>query len=43
MGFAATSLYPSAVWDEYSVYLKIETGYAFKPHMNNAFAEAFNN
>ena len=43
MDFDATSLYPSAMWDEKSVYLKIETGFAFKPHMNSVYVEAFNN
>ena len=33
MDFDSTSLYPSAMWDEKSVYLKIETGFALKPHM----------
>ena len=42
MDFDATSLYPSAMWDEKSVYPKIETGFAFKPHMNNVYVEAFN-
>ena len=41
--FDATSLYPSAMWDEKSVYPKIETGFAFKPHMNDVYVEAFNN
>ena len=41
--FDATSLYPSAMWDESSVYPKIETGFAFKPHMNHVYVEAFNN
>ena len=41
MDFDATSLYPSAMWDEKSVYPKIETGFAFKPHMNNIYVEAF--
>ena len=40
--FEATSLYPSAMWDESSVYSKIETGFAFKPHMNDVFVKAFN-
>ena len=31
MDFDATSLYPSAMWDENSVYPKIESGFAFKP------------
>ena len=43
MDFDATSLYPSAMWDEKSVYPKIETGFAFKPHMKNVYVEAFNN
>ena len=41
--FDATSLYPSAMWDEDSVYPKIETGFAFKPYMNDVYVEAFNN
>ena len=43
MDFDATSLYPSAMWDENSVYPKVESGFAIKPHMNNVFVEAFNN
>ena len=43
MDFDATSLYPSAMCDEKSVYPKIETSFAFKPHMNNVYVEAFNN
>ena len=43
MDFDATSLYPSAMWDQNSVYPKIETGFAFKPHMNDIYVEAFNN
>ena len=42
MDFDATSLYPSAMWDDESVYPKIETGFAFKPHMNDVYVEAFN-
>ena len=41
MDFDATSLYPSAMWDENSVYPKIETGYAFKPQKNKTYVEAF--
>ena len=41
MSYDATSLYPSAMWDKNSVYPKIETGFAFKPHMNKTFVEAF--
>ena len=43
MDFDATSLYPSAMWDEKSVYPKIESGFAFKPHKNDVYVEAFNN
>ena len=43
MCYDATSLYPSAMWDCESVYPKIETGFAFKPHMNKTYVEAFNN
>ena len=43
MDFDATSLYPSAMLDERSVYPKIETGFAFKPHMIDVYLEAFNN
>ena len=43
MDYDATSLYPSAMWDKNSVNPKIETGFAYKPHMNNVYIEAFNN
>ena len=43
MDYHANSLYPSAMWDEKSVYPKIETGFAFKPDKNNVHVEAFNN
>ena len=43
MAFDATSLYPRAIWDENSVYPKIETRFAFKPHTNATFVNAFNN
>ena len=43
MDFDATSLYPSAMWDQNSVYPKKESGFAFKPHMKNVYVEAFNN
>ena len=43
MDFDTTSLYPSAMWDEKSVYPKIETGFAFTAHMNDIYVEAFNN
>ena len=43
MDYDATSLYPSAIWDEKSVYPKMETGFAFKPHVKDVYVEAFNN
>ena len=43
MNFDATSLYPSAIWDENSVYPKLETGFGFQPDMNHVHVEAFNN
>ena len=43
MDFDATSLYPSAMWDENSVYPKKESGFDFKPNMNNVYVEAFTN
>ena len=43
MDFDATSLYPSAMWDENSVYPKIETAFAFKPHKKTTFVDVFNN
>ena len=42
MDFDATSLYPSAMWDESSVYPERETGFAFAPHMNDVYVKAFN-
>ena len=42
MGYDGNSLYPSAMWDEKSTYPKIETGFAFKPHMNDVYVKAFN-
>ena len=43
MDYDATSLYPSVMWDKNSVYPKIATGSAFKPHMNDVYVKAFNN
>ena len=42
MGYDGNSLYPSAMWDENSVYPKLESGFAFVPHMNDAYVKAFN-
>ena len=43
MDFDASSFYPSAMWDENSVYPKIETGFAFKPQIKKTYVDAFNN
>ena len=43
MDYDATSLYPSAMWDEKSVYPKIEIGFAFKPDLNDVYVESFDN
>ena len=43
MCYDGNSLYPSALYVCESVYPKIETGFAFKPHMNKTFVEVFNN
>ena len=43
MCYEGNSLYPSVMWDANSVYPKKETGFAFKPHMNDVYLEAFNN
>ena len=41
VGMDATTLYPSAMWAEKSVYPKIESGF-LKPHMNVVYVAAFN-
>ena len=41
--FDAVSLYPLALWDEKSIYSRIETGYAYTRDMNNELVEKFNN
>ena len=41
--FDAVSLYPSAMWDEKSIYPRIETGYAYTEDMNDELVEKFNN
>ena len=44
MAFDATSsLYPSAMYDENSIYPKIETGFAFTKDMNDELVKEFNN
>ena len=37
------SLYPSAMWDENSIFPRIETEYVFAPHMNKKLVKEFNN
>ena len=39
----AVSSYPSAMWDEKSIYPRIETGYAYTRDMNDELVENFNN
>ena len=41
--FDAVSLYPSAMWDEKSIYPRIETGYAYTRDMNDELVKKFNN
>ena len=41
--FDAVSLYPSAMWDEKSIYPRTETGYVFTRDMNDELVEKFNN
>ena len=41
MGFDATSLYPSAMWDEKSLFSQIESGFTFKPPMIDINVKAF--
>ena len=43
MDFDSTSFHLSAMWDEKHVYPKIETGFAFKAHMNDVYEEALSN
>ena len=42
MDYDGNSLYTSAMWHDNSVYPKIETGFAFKPNVNDVYVEAFN-
>ena len=41
--FGAVSLYPSVMWEENSIYPRIETGYAFTRDMNKFLVHKFNN
>ena len=40
--FDAVSLYPSAMWDENSIYPRTETGYAYTRDMNEELVNKFN-
>ena len=40
--YDGNSLYPSAMWDENSVYPRVETGYAYSEDMNDELVEKFN-
>ena len=41
--YNATSLYPSAMWDQNGVYPKIGTAVSLKPHVNDVYVEVINN
>ena len=41
--YDGNGLYPCAMWDENSIYLRIETGNAFTPDMNKELLKKFNN
>ena len=43
LDYDATISCPTAVWDQNSVYPKIENGFAFKPDMNDVYVEALKN
>ena len=43
LDFDATNFYPSAIWDETSVFPGKETGFVFKLHKSDIYVEAFNN
>ena len=42
LDFDAVSLYPTAMWDEKSIYPRIETRYDFAKDMNDERVEKFN-
>ena len=41
--FNSTSMYPTAMWDEKSVYPKLKSGFVFKEYITDVYVEAFNN
>ena len=42
LDFDATRFFPSALWVEKSIYLRIETGDAYTKDMNNEFVQKLN-
>ena len=40
--FDASSIHPSAMWDEESIHPKIETGFAYTKEMNDGLVEKIN-
>ena len=42
LDFDAVNLYPSAMWDENSIYPRIEIGYSFTKDINDELVEKFN-
>ena len=42
MDFDSTGLYSCAVWDEKSIYPKLDSGFAGKPRMKDIYIEALN-
>ena len=42
MDYNGNCLYPSAMWDENSVYLKMESGFVFAHHMNDVYVKLLN-
>ena len=43
MSFDVNIFYPAALWDEKSVCLKIESGFAFQPQKNDVYIDVFSN
>ena len=41
MNYDGNSFHPRAMWDDKMVYPTTESDYAFKPHVNDTFVEAF--
>ena len=43
MDYDASNLYPSAMWDDNSIYSKIETGFASTPDINDELVKKLKN